>query len=188
MSRTTNQKQTDALLARARAEDNPIIDGDTVMFLWQGKTALSLIDDLHGWEENPQPMQRLSPDLWSATVTLPADAYLEYAFYDPGTKTRHPDPLNPRRAWNGVNAHNHYFYMPEASPTPLARPGKGIDQGTVTRHEVRCEALAAGKTRAVYLYQPPTEEPVPLLVVYDGRDYLRRGKLAVIVDLSLIHI
>jgi enterochelin esterase family protein len=42
--------------------------------------------------------------------------------------------------------------------------------------------LTASRRRTVYLYKPPTGEPVPLVVVYDGIDYLRRGKLAVILD------
>jgi enterochelin esterase family protein len=36
--------------------------------------------------------------------------------------------------------------------------------------------------RDIYLYKPPTNAPVPLLIVYDGYDYLQRGKLATIVD------
>ena len=44
------------------------------------------------------------------------------------------------------------------------------------------EDNAAGAKRTVYLYQPPVDQPVPLLFVYDGTDYLRRAKLNVIVD------
>jgi enterochelin esterase family protein len=36
--------------------------------------------------------------------------------------------------------------------------------------------------RAVYLYHPATARPVPLLVVLDGFDYLRRVRIAQIVD------
>jgi len=182
MNRTTHLEKEDSLLARARADGNPLISGRTATFIWQGKTAPFLIDDLHGWEEKPQPLQQTSPGLWSVSVKLATDAYLEYSFYDPETKTRSSDPLNPRRVWNGIKAYNHYFYMPDAHPTSLALTEPGIDRGTVTRHVVACEALAAGKTRPVYLYRPFTTEPVPLLVVYDGRDYLQRGKLTTIVN------
>ena len=41
---------------------------------------------------------------------------------------------------------------------------------------------AAGANRTVYLYHPPVDNPVPLLFVYDGSDYLRRAKLNVIAD------
>jgi enterochelin esterase family protein len=173
---------TDPLLERARKEGNPLINSDTATFIWQGKTAPKLIEDLHGWEESPQEMERISPGLWAATLTLPRDAYLEYAFLDPKTGQRILDPLNPQRVWNGISNNNHFFYMPDAAPTPLVRPGKGIARGTVSRHEVQTEMLTASRRRTVYLYKPPTEEPVPLVVVYDGIDYLRRGKLAVILD------
>jgi enterochelin esterase family protein len=38
----------------------------------------------------------------------------------------------------------------------------------------------------VHFYQPSTEEPSPLLVVWDGQDYLRRARITRIVD-NLIH-
>jgi enterochelin esterase-like enzyme len=47
---------------------------------------------------------------------------------------------------------------------------------------VETDEFAAGEERAVYLYHPPVKGPVPLLFVLDGVDYLRRGKLPVIVD------
>jgi len=172
----------DSMITRARQSGTPLIDGRTVTLLWQGQTAPCLIDDSHNWEESPQEMTKVEDGLWTYTLTLPRDAYLEYAFFDPGTKTRVPDPLNRRRVWNGINAYNHYFYMPEGGPTRLIRPGRGIARGTVSRHEVETRTLAVGEKRLVYLYQPPASEPVPLLVVYDGMDYLRRGRLAVIAD------
>src|SRR6185295_19694004 len=39
-----------------------------------------------------------------------------------------------------------------------------------------------GNQRPVYLYHPPTNEPVPLLMVLDGKDYATRAKLPIIVD------
>ncbi|HSQ39690.1 MAG TPA: hypothetical protein VLM78_05985, partial [Anaerolineales bacterium] len=115
---------TSKLLARAQTTGHPLIDGNKVTFLWQGTSAPRLIDDLHDWEEHPQKMRRVSPDpstgsgqaLWAVSFNLPRDAYFEYAFFDPDTKQRFRDPLNPKRVWNGVGDYNHYFYMPEASP------------------------------------------------------------------------
>ena len=173
---------THPLLAMARTTGNPVIESETVTFLWQGKSAPHLIDDLHNWDEDPQTMQRTGTELWSYSMPLAADAYFEYAFLDPKTGERVPDPLNPNRIWNGINAYNHYFYMPLGGPTPLVQPMKGILTGTVTRHEVPTKEFVAGKKRSVYLYQPPVKAPVPLVVVYDGPDYLRRGKLNIIVD------
>ena len=77
-------------------------------------------------------------------LPLPSDAYIEYAFIDPKTGEHIPDPLNPRRVWNGINAYNHYFYMPNGKPSPLIHPVKGIARGTVTRHAVPTRDYAAG--------------------------------------------
>ncbi len=170
------------LLAMARTLGNPVIESDLATFVWQGATAPRLIDDLHNWDDSPQKMLRLGAGLWSFSIPLPTDAYLEYAFIDPKIGARVFDPLNPRRVWNGTNGYNHYFYMPKGHPSLLIHPAKGIARGTVTRHSVPTRDFAAGSKRTVYLYRPPVETPVPLLFVYDGSDYLHRARLNVIVD------
>lgn len=170
------------LLEQARREGHPIIHGGRVTFLWQGETAPHLIDDLHGWEEHPQKLSRVSSRLWACSFNLPRDAYLEYAFYDPKTKKRFTDPLNPRRVWNGFRDYNHFFYMPEAGPSPYVQKQAKVPRGRVTVHTVQTWMMQFPGQRRVYLYQPPTKERVPLLIVYDGPDYLRRGKLHIIVD------
>jgi enterochelin esterase family protein len=174
--------RTHPLLAVARSLGNPIIEGEVATFIWQGSTAPRFIDDLHNWDDSPQKMKRLGSELWSFSIHLPSDAYLEYAFLNPKTGERILDPLNPRRVWNGIDSYNHYFYMPDGGPSPLVHPSKGIDRGTVTRHAVPTHEFAIGLKRNVYLYRPPVETPVPLLFVYDGSDYLRRARLNIIVD------
>ncbi len=52
----------------------------------------------------------------------------------------------------------------------------------MTRQVVEGGKTIAGGRRPVYFYHPPVEQPVPLLVVWDGYDYLRRVRLPVIVD------
>jgi enterochelin esterase-like enzyme len=141
-----------------------------------------LIDDMHNWDDAPRKMTRAAPDLWLVTLQLPPDAYLEYAFLDPRAGQRVIDPLNPNKVWNGISAWNQFFYMPRGGPTELARAVKGLQRGVVTSHKIPTRGLAAGATRSVYLYQPPVSQPVPLVVVYDGPDYLKRAKLNTIVD------
>jgi len=51
----------------------------------------------------------------------------------------------------------------------------------VTYH-LPTEYYIAGETRAVHLYHPPMAGPVPLIVVWDGQDYLYRIHLNNIVD------
>jgi len=148
------------------------------------------MSDSNGWDEKSKPFKRISPPLipgsnksiWSYSLTLPRDAYLEYAFYDLATQTRFLDRLNPHRINNGVGSRNNFFYMPEATPSPLTIRGADVPAGALTRHRVETGLLRDDGEREIYLYRPPVKEPVPLLIVYDGKDYLRRGKLAVIVD------
>ncbi len=173
---------THPLLARARSLGNPVIEGDSATLVWQGTSAPRVIDDLHNWDEAPQKMLRAGAALWYLSISLPADAYLEYAFIDSRTCERIPDPLNPNQIRKGAGVYNHYFYMPQGKPSPLVLPTKGIEQGTVTRHSVPTLDLAVGAQRTVYLYHPPVKKSVPLLIVYDGVDYLRQAKLNVIVD------
>jgi enterochelin esterase-like enzyme len=170
------------LLALARTLGNPVIDGDVATFIWQGPSAPRLIEDIHNWDDAPQKLLRIGSGLWSYSLPVPSDAYIEYAFIHPRTGEHFPDPLNPRRIWNGMSTYNHYFYMPDAGPSPLVRPAKGIAHGTVTRYAVPTRDYVAGSLRNVYLYRPPVETPVPLLFVYDGYDYLHRARLNVIVD------
>ena len=174
------------LFEKAKKYGNPIIERNRVTFIWKGKTAPYLIDDIHMWEDHPQKMTRIEKDLWGYSMELPAAAYLEYSFYEPRTETRIKDPLNKNTVYNGIGHYNHFFYMPGHSATELAIRRKNIPRGKVTHHLVETWMLADNGERDVYLYHPPVSGPVPLLVVYDGPDYLERAKLNVIVD-NLIH-
>ena len=177
-------------IQRAKEFGNPVVRGDRATFIWEGKTAPHLISDLHNWEENPKPFKRLSSSLepattktiWSCSLTLPRDAYLEYAFYDPVSQKRFPDPLNSKSVNNGVGSRNNFFYMPETMPSPFSMRRADVPIGALTSHRVETGFLREDGERDIYLYRPPVMEPVPLLIVYDGQDYLNRGKLATIVD------
>ena len=76
--------------------------------------------------------------------------------------------------------------MPQAAPTDLTRRLPGVKHGSVRSYAIKTWNLVVGKARQVHLYQPAASEPCPLLVVWDGKEYLRRAKLPLIVD-NLIH-
>lgn len=181
----------------AKKKGNPIIDGNEVTFFWEGDHAPKLISDWNGWDSSsdegqaqPRPFKRLSPriqaasakSVWFCTLSLPRDAYIEYALYDPVTQQKFLDPLNKRTVSNGVGGRNNYFYMPENMPSPFAIRRGDVPIGALTRHSVETKWLRDDYERDIYLYRPPFHEPVPLLIVYDGQDYLQRAKLSTVVD------
>jgi len=125
-------------------------------------------------------MQPAGPGVWAASLTLPRDAYLEYALLLDGQRV--PDPLNPRAIDNGFGNTNSQFWMPDWADTPLAEPRPGVPAGQVSEHAVPTRGFVTGAERTVALYHPAAPGPCPLLVVLDGQDYLRKARLNVIVD------
>ena len=172
----------DALLKRARAEGTPLIDGDTATFVWEGNNPPRLVGDFNKWTNDPGLLKEITPGIWSYSLALPADAYIEYAYQYTSDKDRLPDPFNVQTTPNGLGFVNHFFYMPKSAPTSLGRHLRGVARGKVTHHKVDCSFLIPGSTRTVHLYQPPTSDPCPLIVVFDGDDYLKRAHLPDIVD------
>jgi enterochelin esterase family protein len=123
-------------------------------------------------------------NFWTYQQAFPLDAYIEYAFID-GDK-RLLDQFNSRITPNGMGDFNNFIYMPRAAPNRVAFRQRGVPRGRLTRHSLPTWHIVAGEHRTVHLYQPASTEPCPLLLVYDGNDFVHRGKLAVIVD-NLIH-
>jgi len=183
-------------IQRAKTSGNPVIHGDRVTFIWEGKSAPTLTSDLNRWDDKPRRFKRISSRLlpasaissplgksiWSCSLTVPRDAYLEYAFHDPVTQKNFLDPLNRKSVNNGTGDRNNFFYMPETMPSPFAMRRADVPGGTLTNHRVETGLLREDGEREIVLYRPPVKEPAPLLIVYDGHDYLQCGKLAVIVD------
>ncbi len=171
--------QTD-LIKRARREGNPLIDGTCVTWVWRGARAPHLLGDFNQWDAaKPIELRQAAPQIWTKSLDFPRDAYIEYAFVRSGLPVS--DPLNARRVSNGLGGYNHFFAMPEATSTRLIRPIKGFPRGTVTRHVLTADLIAGGK-RTVFLFHPPVAEPCPLLIVFDGEDYLKRVHLPHIID------
>ena len=177
-------------ILQAKASGNPVIDGNEVNFFWEGRTAPTLVGDFNNWDSSATPLKRISPRLqpataksiWYCTLSLPRDAYVEYAFHDPVSQKNFTDSLNKKSVNNGVGGRNNFFYMQETMPSPFAMRRAYIAGGALTSHVVDTGLLREDYERTIYLYRPPVKDPVPLLIVYDGQDYLQRGKLAVIVD------
>jgi len=166
---------------RALFHGTPLLDGEAATFVWLGEHAPDLIGDFTDWDNGkPVSLTQTDPGVWTYRLALPTDAYIEYVFYDQGTRVS--DPNNKRLTSNGMGKYNHYFYMPAGKPTSLVRQWHNDPRGIVKKVELRSDFFFTGGKRTIHLYQPATMEAVPLIVVYDGSDYLRRAKLTKIVD------
>lgn len=172
----------ESVLERAQRTGSPLVEDGTVTFVWRGDRPPRLIGDFNGfgWREPSIALTESSPGVWVHRMRLPLDAYVEYLYADGDEHML--DPLNARTITNGAGGLNNFFTMPEAEETPLTGTRRGVPRGTVTRHLLAGGHLAVGGQRLVRLYRPPVHEPCPLLVVFDGQDYLRRARLTRIVD------
>ncbi|HEV2237646.1 MAG TPA: alpha/beta hydrolase-fold protein [Ktedonobacterales bacterium] len=169
------------LIERARSQGTPLVEGDTATFMWSGAVPARIIGEFNDWSETRAlALEAVGPGVWAGQIALPRDAYLEYRLLAPDGQAG-LDPLNPRSVDSGVGHRNNWFRMPEAAPFRLRRPAHA-PRGRLARHRVRGDHLLAGGERDVWLYHPPAEERVPLLVVLDGQDYLRRARLVELVE------
>lgn len=172
----------------------PLIEGNTATFVWYGDQPPLLRGDFNNWSESNTPTwtphrpaeegENAQMTVWTCSLRFPEDAYIEYCLGP--DSNRQSDPFNKRTTPNGMGATNHYFYMPAARPTPLTRKRRNVLQGSIIRQRLPTAGLLTGSRRRVYLYRPASVGPLPLLVVLDGNDYLRRARLANILD-NLIH-
>jgi enterochelin esterase-like enzyme len=164
-----------------KSKPTPIINENTVTFVWRGRSAPRLIGDFTGWDEDhPVQMEKTDPSIWTYQHTFDPDAYIEYAFIK--REENILDPFNPQQTPNGIGGFNNYFFMPEYKPTDLARKKRQVPHGAVTSHKLPTEYFITGQERMVHLYHPPVTEAVPLVVVWDGQDYLFRLRFNNIVD------
>lgn len=165
-----------------RLHGNPLIQGTRVTWVWEGETAPYLVGDFNDWDDSVALLQPVARGVWSYSTELPLDAYIEYALRaHPNGHERLPDPYNARRTPNGMGYHNYFFYMPQGKPSLLARRRRS-GRGQLLERELRDTMLMATPRRSVWLYQPPVQEPCPLLIVLDGKDYLRRANLPAIIE------
>jgi enterochelin esterase family protein len=172
------------LIERARASKTPLISGDQATFVWTGGRAPVLAGDMTGWRpwettSDGQGMKEIAPGVWTCTLPLPPDAYIEYVYFVDGQ--RRYDPFNPRRVPNGFGETNNCFWMPDAPRSRLFRRQKGVRAGVVNRTTLQSMRLAGGR-RTVRLYHPAVAGPYLFLLVLDGKDYFQRARVTTLVD------
>ena len=170
MQKTKNQIYPDVM---------PLIQENTVTFQFSGEEQPCLSGDFNNWDfEHGVELHKASSDIWAVSMDFPRDTYMEYSYSVNGNRVL--DPKNPRKINNGTGNINNYFYMPEARDSAFTT--KKLRKGKLTEHLIVDDVRLVNAHRKIYLYQPATQEPCPLLVVYDGQDYLKRGRIISIID------
>ncbi|SDP28760.1 enterochelin esterase [Streptomyces sp. cf386] len=172
-------------------------DHRTVTFLWRGTPAtraVQVVPNKLGDPRDPEGnlMERApGTDVWHWTLRLRHDWRGSYDLYvdegdgpDPGTPERwqwqrtrrRQDPFNSRslpHRWDGGPVP--YAELPAAPDAGDWLPRPGVEQGTVTRHEVG--------HRRVWLYRPPVPaRELPVLVLLDGEHWQPRLGLSNLLD------
>lgn len=167
----------------------PLVEGPSVTFIYRGEAdEVQLQHWIYGLPSSQLFRRWPGTDLWTLVLELPPRSRVEYKLLvTAGDMTRLiEDPLNPNKARdpfgsNSVAQGEGYEIPAWIQPDDEARPGRIEDLIVKSRH--------LGHTRQCEIYLPARFRQTrryPLLVVFDGRDFLRFTAFKTVLD-NLIH-
>lgn len=160
---------------------NPRINENGVTWFYRGKQSPRLIGDFNFWNAEKALLFAKNQDgSWETHLELPEDAYLEYALWINGK--RKLDPLNKLKVHNGLGEWNNYFYMPRFVETPYLQERSGKSLFRTESHILRDPLRLTNGKRCVHFYIPTDKGSFPLLVIFDGQEYLENGKVIQIIE------
>ncbi|MEM6454223.1 MAG: alpha/beta hydrolase-fold protein [Acidobacteriota bacterium] len=180
---------SEAIDAFLGAHRFPLVEGTSVTFLYRGHVdAVYLQHFIYGIPTS-QPFEPVDgTDLWHLILELPPGSRMQYKLNVRRGDDHHwiLDPLNPERAFDPYGANS--VCHSEGSERPAwTHPDPEARAGTLDGLTVHSRAL--GGARDVQIYLPARyrkNRRYPLLVVHDGRDYVRFSSLKIVLD-NLIH-
>ncbi|MEO1267890.1 MAG: alpha/beta hydrolase-fold protein [Myxococcota bacterium] len=162
----------------------PIVEGETITFVWRGAAdEVKLRHWIYGLESAQNLCRIEGTDIWQLSLQLPPTSRVEYKFEIIHHGHGHwiQDPLNPHLARDpfGANsvAHGHGYTVPSwIHHDPKSAPG------ILDRLDVVSDELGH---RPITFYLPARfrrTRQYPLLIVHDGDDYLNYASLGNILD------
>jgi enterochelin esterase family protein len=177
-----DESAVDAFLAK---HDSPLVEGSTITFLYRGHADEVLLRHfIYGLSTAQEFRQLRGTTLWYCSLEVPPGSRIEYKIEVVEGRNRRliRDPLNPHTARDpfGANSvcHGAGYEVPEwTHHDPEARPG--------TLEDLTVPGGALGAARPVKLWLPPRMRPTrryPLLVVFDGLDYLKYASMATVLE------
>lgn len=187
--RADRRKLVDAFWAAARLRGIPLIEGNSVVFLYRGKArAVHLAGDGNGWKPEATALARVAgTDLFYFQDTYEPDARLDYK-YVIDRQEWILDPENGRQCPGGRGP-NSELAMPGYRPARETEIAPDVPRGRV--EEFRLHDRHAGASYPVSVYLPAgydRENPFRYPAVYfqDGSDYIHLGAAIQVLD-NLIH-
>lgn len=171
------------------SHDFPLVEENFVTFIFRGNVDQVFLQHWVYGLESSMPLNRLrGSDLWYLVVDLPTHSRIEYKFdivMDGKHRWVH-DPFNPQVARDpfGINSvcSTQGYERPE-----WTQEDAEARAGSIEEHTLKNTAFGSERTVSVYLparYRPTRR--YPLLIVHDGRDFLRYGSMQTVLD-NLIH-
>jgi enterochelin esterase family protein len=169
--------------------DFPLVEQGHVTFVYRG-AADEVI--LRRWISGLSTAQSLEPlegsDLWALTMELPDGSRFEYKYevVRQGVRQLVVDELN------GVLAHDPFGANSVCQGYGYRRPAWSLEDPEASRGSLESMAIASaalGQRREVQVYLPARfrrSRTYPLLIVHDGKDFLRYADLRTVLD-NLIH-
>ena len=186
LARGIDAASVDAFL---HGRQTPVVEGPSVTFLFRGEAdAVNLRHFMFGLGSS-QTMERApGTDLWYRVVQVPPGSRFEYKIEVVRGEDRHwiRDPRNPHFARDPFGANSvvqgeGYEVPAWIHEDPDVRPGR-LEEWFVPSAAMGCD-------QPLTVYTPArmrTTRRYPLLVVFDGLDYVRYASLKTVLD-NLIH-
>ena len=162
----------------------PLVESDTITFVWQGAAdEVKLHHWVFGLESAQQLLQVEGTDIWYLSMPLPPASRVEYKFeiVAGGHRRLIHDPLNLHLARDpyGANsvAHGHGYAIPQwIHADPSSAPG------SYQVLKFRSEVFGRQLTRVYLPARFRRTRQYPLLIVHDGDDYLNYTSLGTVLD------
>ena len=179
----------DAIDGFLKNNGSPIVEGTSVTFLYRDVAEEVRLRHFISGFPREQPFHRVEgTDLWFLTMEIPRESRFEYKFdvLRDGVWRLIRDPINPHIAHDpfGANSvcHGAGYVRPDWIERDAdARPG--------TVEPVEFDSEVYGNKAEVHVYLPARfrrSRRYPLLVAFDGLDYMRFASLQTVLD-NLIH-
>jgi enterochelin esterase family protein len=174
-----------AVEAFLAARTFPAHEGRKTIFVYHGEAdEVELIHWLYGLERSLPFLRVDGSDLWHLTLELPEASRVEYKLLVTRGEWMElvRDPLNPHEAHDPFGA-NSVCQVPGYEFPDWTLEDPEAERGHL--EELTLASRLLGGERPLEVYLPPRFRPdrrYPLLIVHDGRDFLRFASLQTVLD------